>query len=359
MRYRFLARTALACAAATQVQAAPLDALLTALPPTAPLRWDIDAGYDMANKSVDVLGLRPKRADGSYGPSGDYRGGHLLLGGQLTPGLRLEAGLWKRSIAYVSAAADVTTWQLAGQWQALQSASGHSALALRLGGWGNRSPLLRRTSSAVVQGTTFTSAQATNPRDTQFQLDLVASTKLGASLQASAFAGVGHSRVDFDKVSATAKGGNDCIYDVQFEDGKVIATCEQGGASVRISTPAEVYGINVDKEARYTSRFFNLGANAVWQPGDWRLRAGVQHIRIQRQGVDEVVLARGGLAFRSNTIGVAELGYRVLPASLLFLRAQVMAHQFVGEAPLMYNTLTATQHRRRYGIATVGLSHSF
>jgi hypothetical protein len=354
-----LVRTALACAAAASAQAAPLDALLTALPPSAPLRWETEASYDMANRSVDVLGLRPKRADGTYGPSGDYRGAHLLVGWQWMPELRLEGGLWQRSVAYVSAAAEVTTWQIAGQWRVLQWTTGDTALALRLGGWGNRAPLLSRTSSAVVQGTTFTSAQATNPRDMQLQLDLVGSWQPSAEWQTSAFVGVGRSQVDFDRVSATAKSGNGCVYDVQFEGGKVIAVCEMGGTTTRISTPADVYGINVDTEARYSAHFFSTGANVQWQRGDWRLRAGVQYLQLQRQSVDDIVLARGGQVFRSNTVGVTDFSYRVLPASWVFLRAQVLAHQFVGEAPLMYNSLTATQHRRRYGIATVGLSHSF
>ena len=361
MRLSFLVRTALAGVGAMHLgaTAAPLDALLTAIPPASSVRWDFEAGADQANRALDVFGLRPKRADGSYGPSGTYNGSHLGLGFQASPSLRIEAALWQRSIAYVSAAADVTSWQLAGHWQLLSRADGGTAVALRGGAWGNRAPLLRRTTSAVVQGTTFTSAQATQPRDDQLQVDLVASWTLVRSVQASAFVGLGRSRVDFDQVSATTGVAPDCVYDVQFVDGKVIATCEANGNSIRISTPAHVYGIDVDREARYSATFISTGANAFWQPGNWRVRAGVQFVRLDRGAVDEIVRARGGTPFDSNTIVVTDIGYRVLRHSLLFMRAQIMAHQFVGEAPLMYNTLTATQHRRRYGIATLGVAHSF
>lgn len=341
------------------LHAAPLDALQTAFAPSATTRWDVEAGSDHANKALDLLGMRPKRADGSYGPSGIYSGAHLRLGGQLTPDWRVEAALWQRDIQYVSTAADVSTWHLAGQWRVLQAKGGLPAVALRASAWGNRAPLLRRTTSVKVQGTTFTSAQATNPRDNQLQLDLLASWQLAATVQATVFAGLGRSQVDFDQVRATTGVAPACVYDVRFIDGKVIATCDLNGTSTRISTPASVYGIDVDKEARYQANSAQLGANVLWQPGAWRLRAGVQYIKLDRGEVDDIVLKRGGMAFTSNTIGIAEIGYRIWPTSLLFARAQVMAHQFVGEAPLMYNTLTATQHRRRYGIATLGLSHSF
>jgi hypothetical protein len=350
---------ALACAAGAELHAAPLDALLTALQPADARTWDMEAGLDRANKKLDVLGLRPKRADGSYGPSGDYSGAHLQLGTSLTPALRIEGALWRRSIQYVSASADVTTWQLAGQWQLLASAGGDGALALRASGWGNQAPLLRRTTSAVVQGTTFRTAQATHPRDLQAQLDLVASWRMTAGVMASAFAGFGRSKVDFDQVSATTGEDGGCIYDVTFVDQKVIAVCELNGSTTRVSTPADVYGIDVDKEARYTASSVQFGANVEWQPGDWRLRAGLQAVRLNRGAVDDIVQQRGGTPYRSNTVAVLDIGYRLLPESLVFVRGQIMAHQFVGEAPLMYNTLTATQHRRRYGIATLGLKHSF
>jgi hypothetical protein len=359
MRPRHLAGTALLCAAASPLHAAPLDALLTALPPAAPARWDAELGTDHANRRLDVLGLRPKRADGTYGPSGVYDGNHLLLGVQATPDLRIDGALWKRHIAYVSVAADVTTWQLAGQWRMWRGTSDGSALALRASAWSNHAPLLRRTTSATVQGITFTSAQATNPRDAQLQVDLLATWRLAPALQASLFGGVGVSRVDFDEVRATTGSAPACVYDVQFTSDRVIATCEQNGNVTRISTPNAVYGIEVDKEARYTARSAQVGANAIWTPGDWRLRAGVQHLRLARGTVDDIVRARGGTPYTSNTIAIAEVGYRVLPSTHLFVRAQVLQHQFTGEAPLMYNTLTATQHRRRYGVATLGLGQSF
>ena len=359
MRLRFLAGAALACAAGAPSRAAPLDALLTALPAAGAGQWQAEAGYDAANKKLDLFGMRPKRADGTYGPSGDYSGGHLLLGWAATPTLRLEGGVWKRSIQYVSASADVTTWQLAAQWQVLASAQGDSALALRASAWSNHAPLLRRTTSAVVQGITFNTAQATKPRDQQLQLDLVGSMRLAPTFSASVFAGLGRSKVDFDQVSATTGSADTCLFNVSFVDGKVIAVCENNGSSTRISTPASVYGIDVDKEARYTATSAQVGANLDWRPGDWQLRLGVQHLRIDRGAVDDIVLQRGGLPFRSNTVGLLDIGWKLQPMTLVFVRGQVLAHQFVGEAPLMYNTLTATQHRRRYGIATFGVTHRF
>lgn len=345
--------------AAASIHAAPLDAFLTANHSAQSFRPEVELGYDMANRTVDFLNLRPKRADGTYGPSGDYSGAHARLGMNLLPSLWIDGGIWSRRLDYVSTAANITSWQLAAQWKAIGDQTTAHSIALRAGAWGDSAPLLRKTTNVVVQGTKFTSAQATNVRDLQIQLDAIASWALADTIELSAFIGGGRSKLDFDRVSATSKTKNGCEFDVQFTDTNVIATCEQNGATTRVSVPNAVYGIDVNREARYGAWYASAGLNGTWTPGDWRLRSGLQFTALDRGAVDAIVISRGGTAYKSNLFALAEIGYKVLPSTLAFVRAQVMAHQFVGEVPLTYNTLTATQHRRRYGILTIGMNHGF
>lgn len=323
------------------------------------MKPQIEVSYDLANRSVDFLNLRPKRADGTDGPPGDYSGAHIRLGMALSPHWWVDGALWKRRIDYVSTAADITSWQVAGQWKAIDGGDSGVSMALRLGLWGDEAPLLRKTSNVTVQGTKFTSAQATNPRDRQLQLDLVGEMPIGHDVTLAAFVGVGKSKLDFDKVTATTKAKNGCEFQVEFTATHVIETCEMDGATTRISVPNEVYGIDVNREARYTSNYGSIGVNLSWRPGPFRIRVGVQHMALDRDGVDEIVARRGGRAYKSTTVGVAETGYAVSAAMLAFVRAQIMERQFVGEIPMTYNTLTASQHRRRYGILSLGVRYGF
>ena len=351
---------ALAAVSAPVLQAAPLDALLSARHDAPAFRPEFDLGTDMANRTVDVFGLRPKKSDGSYGPSGDYSGGHLRLGMNLSPAWWVDGALWARKLQYVSVSSRITSWQLASQFRVFDGGDSGLSLAARAGAWGNASPQMRKNTEVTVEGTRFTSATATRPSDRQLQFDLVASWPLQRTLTASAFVGAGSSRVGLDKVSATAQEGDDgCPYDVQFTDSHVIATCDQAGTNVRIAVPNAVYGIDINQEARYRARFTSAGLNAVWTPGPWTLQAGVQGIRMNRGAIDDIVVRRGGQVYTSNTVVVAQLGYQVQPRIQAYLRAQVMAHQFVGEVPLNYNSLTAAQHRRPYGLLSLGLAGSF
>lgn len=346
-------------ACAGHSHAAPLDALLHADHNANPFRPAVEVGADFANRSVDFLNLRPKRADGTYGPSGNYSGGYLLAGMRVSKDIWLDAGLWGRSIDYVSTAADITSWQLAGQWKAFEDEAQGRTLAVRLGAWGNKAPVLRKNTSVTVQGTTFSSAQATEPRDAQIQIDAIGTIRASRTTTFSAAIGGGRSKVTFKDASATTQAGTGCVYDVTFTDTNVVQTCSQNGADIRISTPNSVLGIDVNREGRYTARFASIAFNGTWESGPWKLRGGVQHTTWDRDSVDDIVQSRGADVYKSNTVAVAEVGYRAMAKSTVFLRAQVMAHQFVGETPFTYNTLTASQHKRKYGFVTVGLAHAF
>jgi hypothetical protein len=355
MKKLFLASLAIIAVDAT---AAPLDAFLTADHPALAWHPELEAGYDLANHSIDFLHLAPKKTPGSTSRSGDYNGEHVRLGLNITPSIWVDGAAWSRKVDYASVTAQITTWQVAGQYLAFQSENRGLSLAVRGGAWGNSAPSLHKTTSVTVAGTTFTSALETHPRDLELQLDFIASWRITEGLTLNGSAGGGRSKVDFDKVSATSLS-HGCLYDVQFTDTTVIATCEQNGNSTRIAVPNAVYGIDVNQEARYNANYANLGLNVQWNISDWRLRGGVQYMKFNRGTIDDVVVARGGRAYKSNEFYLAEIAYHVTPHLLPLIRAQVMAHQFVGEAPLTYNSLTATQQRRPYGILTLGLAYNF
>lgn len=326
---------------------------------TPPLRPRFEVAYDFANRSVDFLHLRPTRADGTEGPPGDYSGGHWLASMTLDDRWGVELGLWRRRIDYVSTQADITTWQFAVQ-RLLGADDTPWTTAVRMGVWGNRSPLLRKTSNVTVQGFKFTSAQATDPNDIQLQLDLLGRWTPRAGWGIGGLASLGSSRLDFNQVSATSQSKGSCEFQVEFTPTHVIETCTQtDGTTLRIATPNEVLGIDIDREGRYRATYASLGVNTDWTLGRYRLRAGVVHTELRRDGVDQIVRTRGGRAFTSTTIALAEATVAWRDDLRTFVRAQVMERQFVAETPLTYNSLTASQHRRRYGILSVGAAFSF
>ncbi|MFG6447047.1 hypothetical protein ACG0Z6_02185 [Roseateles sp. BYS180W] len=339
--------------------AAPLDTLLTARNSEPLMIPQVEFGVDLADRKIDLFDFRPKRADGTYGPSGVYRGAHLGIGVRVHPRVWIDAQVFRRDIEYVSFAGDITSWQAHAQWLVFSDPDNNTSAAIRVGAWGNQAPQLRRNTSTKVKGNEFTSVTAKKPGDLQLQLDTIATTKVTPALSLSGFAGFGFSKVYFDQVSATRKSGSGCVYDVQFTDSDVIQTCTEKGVDIRISTPNAVTGIDVNREGQYRSRFVSAGVNVAWVQENWMAKAGVSHTYWKRDNVDKIVELRGGKAYRSNTILMAELGYRLSGKTTVFMRNQLMTHQFVGEIPLNYNTLTARSHRNKYGLLTVGVVKSF
>jgi hypothetical protein len=209
------AALALLCGAAA---AAPLDALLSTQPAHVGARdstFELELGYDVANDRVDFLKLRPDSATSS---TGDYYGRSLRGAWDATPRLRVDGGLTKRRLVFKSFDADVTTWQVAGQYLLLGAEPApyesprQPQLALRASAWGDSAPGFDRELNFKVSnaGTdyTFRSLHADKPRDTQLQFDVIGGWPVTANLHVNGIAGIGYSRVTLKGVSGTVAYGN-------------------------------------------------------------------------------------------------------------------------------------------------------
>lgn len=349
--------------------AAPLDALLSTEPShvKAPdSSVELELGYDVANDRVDFLRLRPDSASSS---TGDYYGRSLRAAWDATPRLRVEGGLTKRRLVFKSFDADVTTWQLAAQYLVLGAEPGpyenfrQPQLAVRASAWGDSAPGFDRELNFKVGSNTFRSLHADKPRDTQLQFDVIAGWPVNANLHVNGIAGIGYSKVTLDGVSGVAARSNGELCDVTLTPATFHSVCinSKTGSKTTLTEPSSdnSYGVDINKEARYHALTYQAGINAAWRSGDWLFRGGLLHVTHRRSDVEEVVKARGGSPVRSNQVLVLEAGYKPTTNSLVFLRGQMMTHQFMGELPMTYNSVSAAQFDKRYGFLTLGMAVAF
>lgn len=332
--------------------AAPLDALLSVDPAHGADRGFVEGGFDFVNGAVDILRLRDE-ADAQRG-LGDYSGGHLRLGGWVTPRVWLDGALWRRSISYGPDKPRIDSHQLAAQYLLTHPASvadGRPSFALRLGYWGDRSSLLRKStpSSLITSEGTFTVDEVSvdNARDRQLQVDLIGSWTLSPALTMNAFVGVGRSKVSIGGVSVRR--------------GSLTGT-NAGGCSdtVRLAGFELQDLIQVDGEACYRATFLQLGANLRWKASErWTMVGGYSLQRLSRDRVDDIVESRGNDSYTLAHTLIGQVNYRLTPGVQVFGRGQLMSSPFLGEIPFLYNSITASRFGKAYGIATVGLVVEF
>lgn len=343
-------------------QAAPLDALLSANKKTDPGSMDIEAAYDVMNSTVDIFKVRDRDNAFSGTNIGDYHGGHIHAGIAVTPRLWVDGSLWQRRIDYRQNQAKIQSWQLAGQYKLSESEKHRPALALRLNAWGNRADRLEKASATTFQGISLSSVKVDYPKDWQLQFDLIASWSVLDSLEVSSFAGAGTSEVKIGAITGTARQ-NGCSYNLAFTSDKLVGTLAQpcGGSVVveRFSVPNSVSGVNVYDETQYRANYLHGGLSATWRSGSWKLGAGYQYQVLRRHNIDDVIERRGGTATKDNHILIGEIAYRATRTLSLFCRGQYMTHQFTGEIPFAYNTLTAARFKNRYGILSIGILTEF
>ncbi|MFL6719420.1 MAG: hypothetical protein ACJ8G3_23995 [Burkholderiaceae bacterium] len=203
-----LSLLALSAVASTQflsaAHGAPLDALLSATKGTVPGKVEIEAGYDVANKAVDIFNVRNRDDDFAGTNVGDYHGAHLRAGVALTPSLWIDGGLWQRTLDYRNDKAKLNSWQVAAQYKFLDGYAMVPTLAARVGAWGNYAAQLNKTTPTTLSGVTLNSITVKDPSARQFQADLIASWPMLQQGEVSAFIGGGASRVKLGSVAGTA-----------------------------------------------------------------------------------------------------------------------------------------------------------
>ena len=346
------------------VQAAPLDALLTATPERASATGRVELGLDLVNRSIDFSTSADPAEQNPATTSGDYRGAQLLAAWRATDRLWLSGGLWQRRISNAVDQFDYASWQVAGQWRLADAAGNIPALALRLGAWGNRASVTEATTPVRVPGAILDTVTVDSPSDRQLQFDLVATWPLSTRLDVSAVISAGRSQLRYGGLTATTTR-NGCPYNLVFTGNDIFGTLAQpctgtgGGVIRQFYDSSGDYGVDVAREIAWGGRFLQVGANMRWLHGDWQLAGGYLFHTMRRDHVDGILARRGDPVHRHNHVFMAEAAWRVWPQVSVFGRAQVSSNLFLHDIPVTYNASTSGSFGNRFSLITLGLRADF
>jgi len=347
----------LACAVgclSDYAKAAPLDDLLTADTPAKGM-VRLEGGYDAVNNTLDVFKVRAN--DPVYGGTdvGNYSGEHILAGYALTDRWWVDGGLWDRHITYHSNVETLQSWQAALQYRFAGTPDSGSSYGLRLSAWGDGASDLNKSSSTTLFGQQLTSVDVSNPSDSQLQADLLGSWKPAEHLELAALAGGGVSSVSVDELVA---GYNHCQYDVSL-NGSSISASEIGQCTITSFTITQSGGTDLSNSLSYKANFMHVGLNWRWNYARWTVKGGYLQEAFNREGVDTVVTHFGGTAYKRNNILDGDISYLVAHHTDVFVRAEVMSNQLLGEVPFAYNAFTASKFNGKYGLMTFGVRATF
>ena len=335
--------------------AAPLDALLDAIPHYRAGTARLEASYDVVNNTLDVLNVRAK--DPVYGGTnvGDYKGFHLRGGYGITDQLWVEGGWWQRNIAYRSETESITSWQTALQYRLTDRNRQEGQYAVRLSLWGNQAPIVNKASPTTLPGINLQSVSVAKPQDVQLQADVMGTWPFfDNTTLLSAFAGVGVSHITVGALTGKVNG---CDYNIISNalgtSASLVAPCGNL-VSATLSSPS-----TLAQWLSYNSRYYQLGGKVQWEHGKWQTILGYQYQYHNRDQIDAAIVQRGGIAYKSNHIVIAEVAHQYSRGTTLFCRAQVMSNQFNGEMPFTYNSITASKFGQLYGFASFGARFTF
>jgi len=397
---------------AIPVYAAPLDGLLTALPETYSDKLTVEAGYDMANDTVDVFNIRGDVAS----DIGDYAGGHVRVVWPVTKHFQIDGSLWKRGIDYREDTIKLDSWQVGAQHRIANQKGFLPALALRMSAWGSRSDAVTK-SSATLNGLTATEVSVHQPEDRQYQADMLMSWKLSDGWQLDTFAGGGHGKVKIGNISVATitgsrngltvsgtsgvlnrsgvaslgavtaeKDGNtftgtgvtvsenliriDALEfsgltcsEVSVSPGE--ASCVLNGTPLQLTGFLSAFDLNIDDllalsnnvgfnygQVEYDFNYAQAGLALSWHKDNWRMRGSYLWQKFNRDsGVSD--------AFTTVQTVTGEVAYRISDGKAVFVRGQLMDRNLMGETPLAYNSLTASRFDKMYGLLTLGFVMGF
>lgn len=343
------------------VIAAPLDALLTAVPERGLEHGSMELGFDAMNQQLDLLNFRsiasePDRA------TGDYKGTHVIGGFRVGDKGWLSGSLWQRAVGDATDTYQYTSWQLSGQYRFLEPDGGVPALAARLSSWGNYAAATNTTKPVVVPGAKLDSVKITNPADQQLQADLVGTWQLSAQSDVSVVLSAGASQLSYGAMSATTTLDG-CHYNLAFTGNAVYGTlaspCGAGIYLTEIYDNSGRLGIDVANEIAWRGNFVQAGVNGSWRNGRWALKAGYLFYMAQRESVDAILAARKQSAYSQNHTVAVETSYRFSTGLRAFARGQFSSNLFFNEMPVTYNTSTASRFDSKYSIFSLGLAADF
>lgn len=359
-----------ALAVAGPAAAAPGDALLSAWPerdaPAAPaVGGRLELGLSTVNRHLDFSDPDDDPDLAAQTARGDYRAAQVAGGWAPAERWWLGAALAQRQLEDGVDRYRYTGWQLTAQWRWHEPAAGSRmpALALRAAAWGHRASETATTTPVRVPGAVLDTVTIERPADRTLQLDALASWALSPALELNAVAGVGWTRLSYADLRATTTR-NGCRYDLQFNGndifGSLAAPCDApGGVIEQFFDSSGSYGVDVAREIAWRGRFVQAGLNLRGQAGDWTWGAGWLWHRVQREGVDDILAARGRSAYTRNHVLVLDAGWRVQPRWDVFLRAEVGQRLFFQDLPVTYNSSTAGRFGSRLSLLSTGLRVRF
>ena len=160
-----LAFTAGACAA-------PLDALMEAMPSERYGEGFVEWGPDAMNSTLDVFKVRSKM--GITDNTGNYNGYTLRAGRKVGANGWVEGAYMQRNIAVGPDLYPITSWRMSAQQVVHEQADAGSALAVRAAVWGNRSSNVTKSNFSLDLGAYNASiyvdrVSALQPKDQQYQ----------------------------------------------------------------------------------------------------------------------------------------------------------------------------------------------
>jgi hypothetical protein len=343
--------------------AAPLDALLSAIPEGASPRGHIEVATDQMNGALDFFNVRDSRVDTAGTSAGDYSGTHVLGGFSPWEGVWLSGGLWQRRVNSASDSYRYDSWQIAGQYRFLNASGWVPSAALRLSAWGNSAVQTESTTAVVVPGARLNSVKITSPDDRSLQADLIGTWKLSASTNLSLAVGAGNTRLSYGALTATTTRDG-CNYNVTFNGndifGELASPCSaKGGVVQQFYDSSGGYGVDVAKEIAWSASFAHAAINATWQGGPWKVTGAYLFTTIKRDFVDSILTSRGLASYTQNNNMTAQLDYHISPHVVAFGRAQLSSNLFFDDIPVTYNSSTASRFDSKYSLFTVGMLVNF
>jgi hypothetical protein len=315
------------------------------------------------NGALDVFRVRESDPATAGTRAGDYSGKHVSMGWRVAEPLWLTGSLYNRAVSDTTDTHHYTGWQAGAQYR-LQEAQGRMpAIGFRVSAWGHQADAVESTTPVSVPGAILNTVKIKEPADRQLQADLVGTWSLTPSLELSAMAGAGMTRLYYGKLSATTRRDG-CNYQLSFTGndifGQLIPPCAAaGGVMEQFFDSSGDYGVDVAKEIAWRGNFLQAGVNMVWYRGPWVLKGGYLYHAIQREAVDDILRGRGKKVYNRNHLLLLEADYQLSPWLSLVGRGQFSSKLLFNEIPVTYNSSSAPRFGRKYSLFTIGLRADF
>jgi hypothetical protein len=348
--YISVALAAISATGIADANAAPVDALLTAKP-------ESDAPNGQIEVSLDSM--VPVGND----TSSDYHGGHLRVGFSPKPDWWLSGSLWQRSLDTGGDNYQYKSWQLAAQYKFNEVSGIRPALGLRFSAWGDQSPESNSSTPVVVPFLKLNTVSVSNPSDQNIQADVIGTWQLSPSTDFTILLGGGTTQLAYNTLTATTTYAG-CKYNLQFTGDTIYGSLAEhcnapGGVIQQFYVSSSNYGIHANEELAWQGNFVHLGANARWHQGLWKWGVGVLYTQVRRGGVDDILAARGSLAYTQNADVIVQGNYKWTEHLHVIGRLQASSNLFLTDIPVTYNSSTASRFNSTSSLLSLGLVWDF